>query len=107
MKKCTLRQKKARCKRILSQANEDDNIGLKGGTCENHVNINKLHQSFYYSDLCGEKKSLAHLKHKLIKIFTMHEDLVNKANRDATIETNKILKVYDFIIDHFTSLIVN
>ena len=80
MKKCTLRQKKARCKRILSQANEDeDNIGLKGGTCENHVNINKLYKSFYYSDSSvWRKKSLAHLKHKhlkLIKIFTMHEDL--------------------------------
>ena len=58
MKKCALRQNKARCKRILSQANEDeDNIGLTGGTCENHVNINKLYKSFYYSDSCGEKKS--------------------------------------------------
>ena len=34
MKKCALRQNKARCKRILSQAaNEDeDDIGLKGDT---------------------------------------------------------------------------
>ena len=39
MKKCALRQNKARCKRILSQANEDeDDIGLKGDTCKNYVN---------------------------------------------------------------------
>ena len=89
MKKCALRQNKARCKRILSQANEDeDNIGLKGDTCKNHVNNKTKVHNFYYSDACGKNKPrTSHTQTPETDRDPDHKNFVNKENRGATIKT--------------------
>ena len=85
MKKCALRQNKAKCKRILSQAN--DNIGLKGDTCKNHVNNKIKVHHFYYSDACGKNPCTSHTQTPETDRDPDHKDFVNKENRGATMKT--------------------
>ena len=89
MKKCALRQNKARCKRILSQANEDeDDIGLKGDTCKIMLIIKQKFIIFIIATHVEKKKPrTSHTQTPETDRDPDHEDFVNKENRGATIKT--------------------